>query len=180
MRIIFISIMISVLCTSLVMLGMVCLSKSHIDSNRMIDIEGSVQNLAREYVTGEFNMYGNCAKYIDKENNTLHYTVVNAGNSGSAEVGILILNDENKNKIYFYGVDLPSSRLYVINMEGEIYLPKYNPFYRNMMHDEMIRIIREFYRFPVAGGVNLSSADARPPETGVKNLGSTSPPPFRL
>ena len=34
-------------------------------------------------------------------------------------------------------------------------------------------------RNPAAGGVNLSSTGARPPETGVKNLGSTSPSPFR-
>lgn len=75
----------------------------------------------------------------------VRYKNVSISRSGSAEIGMFIEEGMQIENIIFYGIDLPTSRMYIVS--GNMCLSRIikKPFKTNMTREELVLLLKRIY-----------------------------------
>jgi len=150
-RFLCIAVFISLASTALIIALLKYCSQKDIEDKRMAEIGSKVANLAILHQTSGLNLENDREYALWRSGNgdTVYYKNITIFSIGSAELGIFIKGEEADAGTFYYGVDLPTSNLYVIdkNMSNPQVFKK--PFKRHMTRNELLKIFDELSRAAV-------------------------------
>lgn len=139
-------------------IAIVAFRKPNAYAYRMNDVISATKMIASSNSLGRLELSGNqeFALIEDAEGNRLFYKIIDTWNA-VGEIGVYISSTDGMK--LFYGVDLPSSKIYINSERGEIYYVDENIFPNSLTHKKLLEFFKqnawEPYHVSQKGQVNL-------------------------